>query len=72
MRHCAGTYVLRVKEGKAYLYSVRRDGRRVATAFIWNNGEQVHLGHVVGPGNRSVEREVVVAVRRWLRQATNA
>ncbi|MCZ6509364.1 MAG: PcfJ domain-containing protein [Alphaproteobacteria bacterium] len=68
MHHCVGTYGDRVSYGEIYVYSVRENGERIATAELTRNGARVRLGQVRGPCNANVDKKIVVGVRRWLGQ----
>jgi PcfJ-like protein len=70
MHHCAGTYVPDVRAGTYCVYSVRRDGERVATAALIRNGSRAQLQQLRGPCNAEVPKEIGLAVSRWLRMQT--
>ena len=67
MHHCAGTLAGDVRSGRAYIYSVRECGERVATAEIVKHGEQLSLGQLRGPCNSLVPKKIERAVVKWLR-----
>ena len=67
MHHCVGTYADGVTSGYCYVYSVRHDGRRIATAQIVRAGNRPALAQIRGPCNAPAPKEIVAAVRRWLR-----
>ncbi|MCP4304566.1 MAG: hypothetical protein GY788_06775 [bacterium] len=67
MHHCAGTYAEKVREGRSYIYSVRNNGNRVATAEIVRRGQRAVLGQLRGPCNSQVSPETKQAIRKWLR-----
>ncbi len=74
MHHCVGSYADRVRGGDCYVYSVRKDGERVATVslvppgpFI-GNVRQVSIEQVRGPCNAEPPKAIVTAVRQWLRE----
>lgn len=67
MHHCVGTYGELVREGRCYIYSLRKDGARVATIELFQFDGRVDLGQIRGPCNRSVPREIALAVQKWLK-----
>jgi hypothetical protein len=67
MRHCVGAYAGRVMSGDCYIYSVREDGKRVATAEIVRAGDRAALAQIRGPCNAQAPKEIVATMRRWLR-----
>jgi hypothetical protein len=77
MHHCVGSYADRVREGCTYVYSVRQDGKPVATvslvrhdgngALTSGHGGQVAIEQVRGPCNVTPSKAIMSAVRRWLR-----
>jgi hypothetical protein len=67
MHHCVGSYVHNVIEGKCYVYSIRRDGERMATVALSRKQGQPVLQQIRGPCNVEAPGEIKVAVRRWLR-----
>jgi hypothetical protein len=68
MRHCVGTYVDKVMAGYCYIYSIRKHGKRVATAEIMRAGDRMKLGQIRGPCNARVHEKIVATVRQWMRQ----
>jgi PcfJ-like protein len=48
MHHCAGTYGESVREGRCYIYSLRKDGARLATVELVQFEGQVNLGQIRG------------------------
>ena len=67
MHHCVGTYADAVKYGGVYIYSVRCDGKRVATLALARKGSGPSLIQIRGPCNTQPPKEISFAVRRWLR-----
>jgi hypothetical protein len=67
MHHCVGAYESRVRSGECYFFSVRKDKERVATLELLKSGAEVAIGQLRGACNREVAREVVRAVKSWLR-----
>jgi hypothetical protein len=67
MHHCVGTYAGAVRGGTLYIYSVRRDGERVATLALARSAVSAALSQIRGPCNTQPDKRIVAAVRRWLR-----
>jgi PcfJ-like protein len=67
MHHCVGTYGESVREGRCYIYSLRKDGARVATIELFQFDGRVDLGQIRGPCNSSVPREIALAVQKWFK-----
>jgi hypothetical protein len=67
MHHCVGTYGESVREGRCYVYSLRKDGARVATIELIQFDGRVDLGQIRGPCNSSVPREIAFAVQKWFK-----
>jgi PcfJ-like protein len=69
MHHCVGTYANPVQRGSLYVYSVRRDGQRVATLAIKRDPTRTkaQLVQLRGPCNAQPPQAVTLAVQRWLR-----
>ena len=73
MHHCVATYVDQVRQGNCYIFSVRRDGKRIATVSLICHGETVSIQQLRGPCNTAPPKAVAAAVRQWLRaQRTTA
>jgi PcfJ-like protein len=70
MRHCVGRYANEIKHGKIYVYSVRRDGKRLATLALGRVEGRASLIQIRGPCNAHPPKEIVSTVRRWLRAQT--
>ncbi len=68
MHHCVGTYGAQVSGGSIYIYSVRKNGERIATAELVRSKNRARLGQVRGPCNKNVDKKIVAGVRLWLRQ----
>lgn len=68
MRNCLRTYGGGVAHNRLRLWSMRRDGRRVATLQVsFYHGQPLpDLAELKGPGNTSAPVEVWRAARRWL------
>jgi PcfJ-like protein len=67
MHHCVGTYAENVRRGINYVYSIRRDGERVATAGLVLHGARAILQEVRGPYNAPAPKQITTTVERWLR-----
>ena len=67
MHHCVGTYAGRVRCGASYVFSVRKDNERIATLELIKNGASVAIGELRGACNSQAPKEVVRAVKSWLR-----
>jgi hypothetical protein len=61
------TYGESVREGRCYVYSLRKDGARAATIELVQFDGRVDLGQIRGPCNSSVPREIALAVRKWFK-----
>ena len=72
MHHCVGTYASEVKQGYFYVYSVRCDGKRLATLALARNGpgpdpQKTLLIEIRGPCNAEPPKETLSTVQKWLR-----
>jgi hypothetical protein len=67
MHHCVGTYADGVQAGRYYVYSIRRDGERVASAGLVLRGARVELDQLRGPCNAPAPKRITATVERWLR-----
>jgi PcfJ-like protein len=67
MHHCIGTYCEAVKSGRYYVYSIRRDGERVASAGLVLLGARAELHELRGPCNAPAPKQITATVERWLR-----
>ena len=73
MHHCVATYVEQVRQGTSYIFSVRRDGKRIATISLSCHSETISIQQLRGPCNTAPPKAVSAAVRKWLRaQRTTA
>jgi hypothetical protein len=68
MHHCVGTYAENVRAGHLYVYSIRRQGRHVATVSLMRNGCDVRLHELRGPCNSPVPKQISALVGRWLKR----
>ena len=66
MHHCAGTYANDVKQGYIYIYSIRCDGKRLATLELVRNGRGSSLIQLRGSCNAQPPKEITSTVKRWL------
>jgi PcfJ-like protein len=67
MHHCVGTYGDRVQRGYLYIYSIRRNGERVATLALGRDDGRANLEQIRGPCNSDPPKPIVATVQRWLR-----
>jgi hypothetical protein len=67
MHHCVGAKGDQVRHGAAYVYSVRKRNERVATLELLRPSGVIEIGELRGLCNGEVSREVVRAVKIWLR-----
>jgi hypothetical protein len=68
MRNCAEIHESSCRRGEQVLFSVTRDGKRVATASIEPDGSGWRLGQVKGFANHSAPPALVAAVETWIEQ----
>jgi hypothetical protein len=68
MRNCLRTYGANVAHNQARLWSVRRDGERVATLRLACRYREPlpNIVELKGPGNAEVSRELWWVARQWL------
>ena len=66
MHHCVGTYGDEVQRGNFYIYSIRRNGERVATLALRRGNGQAYLEQIRGPCNTDPPKPIVATVLRWL------
>ncbi len=71
MHNCVASYVERIVDRQLYVYSVREDGKPVATLAVaaeLRDGASFkpRISQIAGPCNASVPREMERAARRWL------
>jgi hypothetical protein len=64
MHHCVATYDAYCHEGRSRIFSIRREGKRVATAELVFNGRSWHLNQNRGPCNRPPGQEIMAVARR--------
>jgi hypothetical protein len=67
MHHCIGTYDEKVRGGRYYVYSIRRDAERLATAGLILHGARAILTELRGPCNAPAPKQITATVERWLR-----
>jgi hypothetical protein len=67
MHHCIGTYAEMVRRGRYYVYSIRRDAERVATAGLVLRNARAELDQLRGPCNAQAPKQITAIVERWLR-----
>jgi hypothetical protein len=68
MKNCVRTYGEDLACNQSRLWSVRRNGERVATLEVaaYYRDPLLNISEIKGPGNVDVSREVSWAARRWL------
>lgn len=68
MKHCVATYGEQLADGTQQFWSVRREGKRVATVSLKATAGDnlVHVNEVRGFQNDGVPPDIAFAVRRWL------
>jgi hypothetical protein len=69
MHHCIGTYADRVQSGNCCVYSVRRNGERIATLALGHDNGRTYLDQIRGACNTQPGKKVVSPVLRWLSDA---
>jgi hypothetical protein len=68
MHHCVTSYAGRVRSGEVYVYSVRRDGKRLATVSLGRGyGELYYIEQIRGPCNATAPKAIINAIRSWLK-----
>jgi hypothetical protein len=67
MHHCAGTYSGRVLAGELYVYSIRRNGERVATLALHRYSGRATINQLRGACNSEPPKAITAMVLRWLR-----
>src|SRR5262245_29634601 len=68
MRNCLCTYGYRVARNHIRLWSIRKDGQRVATLSLasYHHDPLPNIGELKGPGNAEASPEVWWAARQWI------
>lgn len=70
MRHCVAGYAQEVMQGLSFIYSVRRDGARVATLELRKDfnghGSSLRAAQLKGPRNSAVEAYVLKVVTQFV------
>ncbi|XUM23145.1 PcfJ domain-containing protein [Bradyrhizobium oligotrophicum S58] len=68
MRNCVRSYGDRIAHNRSRLWSVRREGHRVATLEVGVSFDDplLNIIQLEGPGNTAVPRELWWIARRWL------
>jgi hypothetical protein len=67
MHHCVGIYRQDVILGRYYVYSIRRNGKRIATVGLVRKEGRPTLQQIRGPCNVEASGEIKTTVQRWLR-----
>jgi hypothetical protein len=63
---CVGTYGDRVHRGGLYIYSIRRNGERVATLALYRANRRAYPEQIRGPCNTDPPKPIVAMLHRWL------
>jgi hypothetical protein len=66
MENCVDRYSGRIHRSECRLYSLRRDGRRIATLELIERAERCVLAQIKGPGNGVASDEVLAVAERWV------
>jgi len=72
MRHCVSTYTRQVSSGQSRLFSIRRDGRRIATLELQSNSNSLEcdvaysMGQLRGPCNTQPSAEICGVAKSFL------
>jgi hypothetical protein len=66
MHHCVGTYCDQVQDGDLYIYSIRRNGERVATLALIRHDNEAYIEQIRGPCNTEPPNKIRATVVRWL------
>jgi len=66
MRNCLRTYGYSLAHNHSRLWSIRRDGERVATLEVASHQPLLNIVEIKGPGNADAPRELWLAARQWL------
>lgn len=66
MSHCVGTYLDRLADNSTRVFSVRKDGARVATLSLRASGPLPCIQELAGPTNAPVGHELWLAARQWM------
>jgi hypothetical protein len=67
MHQCVGTYGDLVQRGYLYIYSIRRNGERVATLALGRHNGRAYLEQIRGACNTDPSKPIVATMQRWLR-----
>ena len=67
MHHCVGTYGKRVCDGRCYIFSLRKEGVRIATMQLVRSEGRVSMGQIRGPCNAPVSDKIKRAAKKWLK-----
>ena len=57
---------IEVQRGNLYIYSIRRNGERVATVALGRHNGRAYLEQIRGPCNTEPPKAIVATVERWL------
>lgn len=64
MHHCVATYAAYCHAGSSRIFSIRSEGKRVATAELVFNGRSWRLNQNRGPCNRPPSQEIMAVAKR--------
>ena len=69
MKNCLRTYSSAIAGDYSRIWSIRREGRRIATLQIYrvDNDPYLHIGELKAVSNKSPSTEVYRAAHLWLR-----
>lgn len=70
MRHCVASYMKDLLSAGSCIYSIRKDGRRVATLELTSGYAPVSIKQIKGPCNAAVAKDVMRAAEAFLASAS--
>ncbi|MEM1370839.1 MAG: PcfJ domain-containing protein, partial [Pseudomonadota bacterium] len=69
MNHCVASYIDDVARGDCLIFSLRRNGQRVATMEVVRSGarrQEARIEQLYGPSNSRVDRATYAAAKAWV------
>ena len=72
MHHCVNAFANDIANGESFIYSITKDGERVATLELARRHGKAQLGQLRGPCNSIPPKSVEAVVRKWWRNARKA
>jgi hypothetical protein len=66
LHHCVRSFAGRVRHDECYIYSVRRDGKSIATISLERSCGRIYAQQIRGPCNSTPPKEVTSFVGRWI------